>query len=388
MILHDVAGGGLAVDEELETGGATGAVVGDADMRPRVELELLLRADLEGVAGPEMNEREAGVTLFEHELIALVTGVRTCLLMMQHDDFGQLFRRIHPQAEGERAGALEVRERVDPHRVLAIELKCLSDFAAHALRRIGELGRMIRADEVRGLFVREIVEGVMADEPVRRGRFVAGGEPFLERARGGRAIVGERLFLRPDGLLEVAMLLLLGIVLEQERGRAGDGVGEVRVETGFLGGVEEREEPVVILLGEGIVFVIVAAGAFHREPEKSTGRRVNPVGVVLHAELFIHAAAFVRLAMQAVEGRGDLLIARGVGQQVAGDLFDDEVVEADVSVEGIDDPIPPRPEVIEAIRLIAVRVGVARDIEPFDGHALAVSRRGQQSIRNLPVGFR
>ena len=39
-----------------------------------------------------------------------------------------------------------------------------------------------------------------------------------------------------------------------------------------------------------------------------------------------------------------------------------------------------------AVVLVAVRVGVARDVEPVGGHALAVGGRGQQAIDDLLVG--
>jgi hypothetical protein len=44
--------------------------------------------------------------------------------------------------------------------------------------------------------------------------------------------------------------------------------------------------------------------------------------------------------------------------------------------------------VIEAVRLITIRVRVARDIEPVHRHALAVGRRREQTIHDLLVGVR
>ena len=50
--------------------------------------------------------------------------------------------------------------------------------------------------------------------------------------------------------------------------------------------------------------------------------------------------------------------------------------------------VAPGDSVIDAIRLITVGVGVARDIEPLDRHALAVSGRGEQTINDFLVGVR
>jgi hypothetical protein len=109
------------------------------------------------------------------------------------------------------------------------------------------------------------------------------------------------------------MLLLFAFLVEQRR-RRRDGIGEMRVEAGLVRGIEEREQPVVILLRDGIVFVVVATRAFHGQPEKRATERVDAVGIVFDTELFVHAAAFVGLTMQAVERGGDFLVLRGVWQ--------------------------------------------------------------------------
>ena len=372
MVLDRLRRGGLAIHIELHTAGATRAVVGDADLHPFVERELGCGADLDGVARPEINQAEAGVSVFEHELVALIAGIGPGLLMVHYHNLGKLLRDLHPQAERKRIGAGEVGDPLDGDGVLAVEVKRAACFAGDDPGLFSELAREVRADAVGRAVVGDCIKRVVADESFhfRQRRSLA--LPLVEGFVSLLLVVAERGFLPGDLFLHRSVTRFLGVVLVEQRGGAGDRVGEVRVEAGLLGRVEEREEPIVILLRDGIVFVVVAAGAFHREPEKRAGRRVNPVGVVLHAELFIHAAPFICLAMQAVEGRRGFLIARGVGQQVAGDLFDDEVVEADVSVEGVDDPIPPRPEMIEAIRLVTVGVGVARDIEPLDRHPLTV----------------
>ena len=76
----------------------------------------------------------------------------------------------------------------------------------------------------------------------------------------------------------------------------------------------------------------------------------------------------------------------GVGQEIAGELPGDEVVDAQVAVERRDHPVAPRPHLAHAVVLVAVRVGVARDVEPVGGHALAVGRRRQQAIDDALVG--
>jgi hypothetical protein len=80
-----------------------------------------------------------------------------------------------------------------------------------------------------------------------------------------------------------------------------------------------------------------------------------------------------------VEAGGDFLLERGVGQEIAGELLDGELVEGFVLVEGADHPVAPRVQLAVAVHLVAVGVGVARGIEPVGGHAFAVMRRRKQS---------
>ena len=77
-----------------------------------------------------------------------------------------------------------------------------------------------------------------------------------------------------------------------------------------------------------------------------------------------------------------------VRQQVAGELLDRELVERHVGVQGADDPVAIGPEVAQVVALEAVRVGVAGQVEPRPGPALAELRRGEQPIDDRFVGVR
>ena len=56
-------------------------------------------------------------------------------------------------------------------------------------------------------------------------------------------------------------------------------------------------------------------------------------------------------------------------------------------IERLDDPISPRPHLSRAIDVIAVRVGVARKIEPLHRHALAIVRGSEQAVDHFLVGL-
>ena len=84
--------------------------------------------------------------------------------------------------------------------------------------------------------------------------------------------------------------------------------------------------------------------------------------------------------MNTVEGGGEFLVAGGTGEEVAGELLDDELIDGEVVVEGFDDPIAVGPGIGFDIGLVAEGIGVAGDIEPRRGHAFAEAGRGEQAI--------
>lgn len=76
----------------------------------------------------------------------------------------------------------------------------------------------------------------------------------------------------------------------------------------------------------------------------------------------------------------------GVGEEVAGELFDGELVERHVGVEGVDDPIAPDPLEGIAVLLEAVAIGVACGVEPRESHEFAVVRGLEESVDDFFVG--
>ena len=149
--------------------------------------------------------------------------------------------------------------------------------------------------------------------------------------------------------------------------------------------VENRVESVVIFLRDRIVFVRVALGAHHGEAEPCGGRGRHPVLDRLGAIFLVVTAALVVRLGVAVKTSGDLLLQRGVWQQVACQLFDGELVERHVSVEGVNHPFPIRPHRTRQVHLIPVGIGVARQVQPATGEVFAEMVRGEQPINDLFV---
>ena len=90
--------------------------------------------------------------------------------------------------------------------------------------------------------------------------------------------------------------------------------------------VEIGEEAVEIFLRDRVVFVIVAAGAAHGQAHPNNGGGLRAIGDVFDAVFLGDDAAFAVGAVVAVEAGGNDLIAGGIRQQIAGQLFDGELV--------------------------------------------------------------
>ena len=188
-----------------------------------------------------------------------------------------------------------------------------------------------------------------------------------------------------DGAFQFGLpgLLRRGWHLEE-----GLSVAVAAVQPLFTHVVEEGEEAVKITLGNGIVFVIVAARAAHGEAQPGGGGGFQTVHHILHLVLFGHGTALEIHHVVAVETAGQFLFCSGVRQKVARQLFNGELVIRHVVVEGRDDPIAPVPHFALAVDVIAVRIGVARQIQPLQGHALAKARGLQQGVHTLLIGIR
>ena len=132
--------------------------------------------------------------------------------------------------------------------------------------------------------------------------------------------------------------------------------------------------------------MIVAARASHGQAHEHVGGGIHAVGHILHLILFGNRAAFVVDDVVAIKSAGQFLLDGGVGDQVAGQLLDAEAVERHVAIEGVDHPLAPLPHTALGIDVVAVSVGIARQIEPLHRHALAELRQGQQAVHLLLIG--
>ena len=259
----------------------------------------------------------------------------------------------------------------------------------------GAAGEVLRFDQQRA---RRRSLGIEDHERLeRRGRWDAarglGAAGGLRRGeqiqRGFGALAVEEFLLRGGG----ALLHFGGLARDFFVVRFGERDGLGRGELVFVpdgddaevfhrfGALEDAGERVVILGGQGVELVVVTARAAHREAENRTASRVH----LLVDDVHFHLQRIIfgeHLAAEREEAGGDERIeffsfgGGGIfGEEIAGELFVEEAVVGFVSVEGADDVVAVTVGIgVGEVFIKAVRVRVARDIEPVAAPAFAVMR--------------
>ena len=147
------------------------------------------------------------------------------------------------------------------------------------------------------------------------------------------------------------------------------GALEVEGAEGGAGAGENSVEGVVILVADGVEFVIMAAGAGDGETEEGfcydidlvIGEADEFVEGIGGSEPVVDHAKVAETEDGFVEIRGG--IYPGGVEEVAGEVFADELIVGDVSVEGTNDVIPVAPSVGDGrVTFAAVAFGVAEPI--------------------------
>ncbi len=150
---------------------------------------------------------------------------------------------------------------------------------------------------------------------------------------------------------------------------------------------EEGLELVVLLLRDLVELVVVALRAAERGAEEDRADRVGEVvGDLLLLQVQVARVDLVGEVAQ--EAGGHQRLAPVGPEFVAGDLFLDEAVERLVLVERGDHVVAVAPDVgPRAVGVVAVRVRVARQVQPAPALALAVVGRREQAVDELLVGL-
>ena len=376
---------GDAIDKHPHSRRPARAVVGDGEVVPTIERERFVRDHLEGPIGPLVNDMNGHLRLFENQVVA---PERISFIHFGENRARFRARRMNPHREGKRPVGLKRPGFASRDVGLAVEQERPAEPPLGVFvppdHLAGNSGSQGRGDHRPGL--------VIERKPGHQSRRLGRGET-LRRQRSLPSLLVGRAVLRPLGQpfrelgttplepLPLSDLLRRGN-LEERFGHpplavANDLVGDI---------VEQRRKPVVVGLGKGIVFVVMAAGALEREAEEGSRGGVDPVGDILHPVLLVDDPPFGREHVIAAEASGHPLGDGGISEQVARHLLGHELVEGDVLRERPDHPIPPGPERPRLVVVVAVGVGVPGDIEPLHRHPLGIPRRHQKSVDHALVG--
>ncbi len=211
--------------------------------------------------------------------------------------------------------------------------------------------------------------------------------PALSRDRKSFSI--DAIFARRSvraSALQVPATAPRRLVLSSEPSAIGGLVGRAAVPE-VVDVPEEREQPVIILLGDRVDLVVVAAGAVDRQAEERPGRwwrrcrrgrRNTPARG--------RSARRPRCRGGSNRWRSDAS-ASPSGKLVAGELLADEAVVRLVVVERADDVVAVAPGArLGVVALVAVGLGEADEVEPVPAPLLAVARRGEQAVDEPFVG--
>lgn len=157
----------------------------------------------------------------------------------------------------------------------------------------------------------------------------------------------------------------------------GLGVATAAIDGGLI---KEGEEAIVVALGEGIELVIVTAAAVESEAEPSGSGGFSHIHGIIDAIFFGDGAAFAVDGVIAEEGGGEFLFGGGVGEEIAGELPEGELVVGKIFVESFDHPIAPRPAGPISVVFVAIAIGVAGDFHPVPGHAFTERGGSEKAI--------
>jgi hypothetical protein len=327
------------------------------EQRVRRDAELDGGGDDRALADVEAIRRAAGRGVEVAEVEVEVQRLGVCRRARRHDRLPQAVARL-AAADADAAGSGGVD----------VDVRALR-FREHRVRSGGEPGLG------RGLAGLLKFEGQVRPAHARR------------RPRGRGAFAGEGRELRVDlGDLPGAFRfepLLLG------RRREGDEVDRVlrllAARERVLRAGEDAVEAVVVVGRDGVVLVVVAAGAADRQPEDGPAENFDRVGDVEVAER-VGAGVVAEPLGDGDEPCGDHPVAVQLRRSVAGDeipghLFAQEHVVRLVVVERADHPVAVLVRLADrVVGAVAGGVRVADHVEPVPPPALPVMRRREQAL--------
>ena len=359
-------------------------------MVPAVFGQLLLGGNFQRIVRPVVNQMNRRPAVFEEQIPAAIFCVPVRHAREQRAGF--VLRHAHPCRVAERVRALEIARVRERRRLLPADgVSLRRDRAGLPVRVHPERGRPVRAVQfILELLPRAFVQRRGKNQLLRRHpalelREVRLREPVREiTARGifpfdNIFFGGGKLVPKP---LPAQVVLRFRNYHHRRRGL------DVAVHRLLRGVVEKCGQRIKILLRDGVVFVIVAHRATGGQPQPRLRGGLRAVAGVGHQHLLVNRAAFTAGDVAAVETAADFLVARRVRQQIAREIFEGELIERHVLIEGGDDPFAVSPHLAVVVEVNPVRVAVARGVQPVARPMLAPLRRREQPVHEFFVGVR
>ena len=185
-----------------------------------------------------------------------------------------------------------------------------------------------------------------------------------------------------------------------ERGQLHQHLGFVVIESGashlaadadsIVGTGEDSSQRIVIGGGDGIEFVVVAAGATHRKSKGGACQRIDLLRGIIHHESLFKPLVHVFGTEREEAGGSQEAVAFGGGcggQKVAGDLLLEKAIVGNVAVDGVDHVVAVAPRVrVRDVPRGSGGFAVACDIEPMPPPAFAETRGCEQAVHEARVG--
>ena len=159
---------------------------------------------------------------------------------------------------------------------------------------------------------------------------------------------------------------------------------------GPYGALMNAVERVVVGGGDGIVLVVMAAGAAEREAEDAATERVDRVGEVEVLEVGVRRVTVALAHGEEAGGRDEVGVVTRLsvaGEDVTGHLPGEKLVVGQIVIEGPDHPVAVADGLADGVvGAVAGGVGVACDIEPVAAPALSVGVTGQEPVEDALPG--
>ena len=125
----------------------------------------------------------------------------------------------------------------------------------------------------------------------------------------------------------------------------------------------------------------------HRQTQPVGRRRIHAIEQVDKSLLFRDRSPFAIEQMVSVERAGNLLIFRGIRQQVPRQLPDGKFVESQIRIQSPHNPVAPDPLPCIAILLKPIAVRITGGIQPGQSHSFTVLGARHQTIDNRFIRF-